>query len=55
MLSNSSDSQIGKHLTLSSIPRYVLINKKGEMVDLNAPAPDEMMKNKAVEKLISNR
>lgn len=55
LLSNSGDSQIGKLLQLSSIPRHVLINKQGVIVDLNAPGAAEMMKNKTIDNLISER
>ena len=52
LLPNSGKSKIGKLLKLSSIPRYVLINKKGEIVDYDAPAAAEILQNKAIDKLI---
>ena len=55
LLSNSGKSQIGKLLKLSSIPRHILINKKGEIVDLDAPAAAEMLQNKTIDNLISER
>ena len=32
-------SAIAKYFGITSIPRYMLINKKGEIVDLNAKRP----------------
>lgn len=55
ILSNSSDSHISKQLKLSSVPRYVLINKKGEIVDQNAPSFIEIIKNKTIKKLINSQ
>lgn len=55
ILSNSGDSHISKQLKLSSVPRYVLINKKGEIVDQNAPSPIEIKKDKTIEKLINSQ
>ena len=55
LLPNSGNTQIGKLLKISSIPRYVLIDKKGEIVDRNAPAPAQMIKNRIIDKWISKR
>lgn len=36
-----SKSELVKAFNISSIPRYILINKKGEVIDKNAPRPSD--------------
>jgi thiol-disulfide isomerase/thioredoxin len=37
-------ASVVKHFRISSIPRYMLMNKKGEVVNFNAPRPSEGQK-----------
>lgn len=48
---NAWDSQIVKQYMVESIPRFVLIDTEGNLVDINAPRPSEAKIYKAINRL----
>ena len=53
LLTNAGDSPLKKRFNIKTIPRYMLINKDGKIVDEDAPRPsDEKQIRVALDKLL---
>ena len=53
LLTNADDSPLKKQFNIKTIPRYMLINKQGKVVDEDAPRPsDEKQIRVALDKLL---
>ena len=53
LLTNASDSPLKKQFNIKTIPRYMLINKEGKVIDEDAPRPsDEKQIRAALDKLL---
>ncbi len=53
LLLNAKKSNFVKQLKIGSIPRYILIDKKGEIINRNAPRPSDPKIKVAIDKLLS--
>lgn len=53
LLAETKKSKIINSLKLSSIPRYLIYNKKGVLVNSNAPSPSEIKKTEILDRLIN--
>ena len=52
LLLNAQKTNLFKKFKISSIPRYILLNKNGIISDMNAPRPSDHSIGKVIEKLI---
>lgn len=48
LVDSNFNSNLSKNLKISSIPRYILIDKKGEYADIDAPRPSSPMLKKKI-------
>jgi thiol-disulfide isomerase/thioredoxin len=53
LLMNSETSSLKKVFNLSSLPKYIIVNKEGKVVNTNAPRPNDPSLNLLLNKLIS--
>lgn len=52
LFSNSKNSSIAKQFNLSTIPRYILIDKNGKVIDADAPRPGDPRIRNIFDKLL---
>jgi hypothetical protein len=47
------NSSLTKEFNLNTIPRYIIINKKGKVVNMDAPRPSDPKLKPLLDKLIA--
>jgi hypothetical protein len=53
LLPNFEKSTFKKNYSVNAIPHYIIINKKGKVVDANAPRPSDPKLKSLLDKLIA--
>ena len=52
LLTGVDDSELAKKIRLMSVPRYVIVDNKGQMVDSDAPRPSDPKIHKIFDELL---
>ncbi|MBX9783038.1 MAG: TlpA family protein disulfide reductase [Chitinophagaceae bacterium] len=53
LMANTKESKLIKSLKLTSVPRYLIFNKKGKLINPNAPGPSEIYNSDIISKLVN--
>jgi thiol-disulfide isomerase/thioredoxin len=53
LLADPKNSRITKLIKLNSVPRYLIYDKKGKLIDPNAPTPTEILKTNIIDQLLN--
>lgn len=53
VLADPKNSRISKQIKLNSVPRYLIYDKKGKLINPNAPSPTEILKSNIIEQYLN--
>lgn len=53
LMANTKESKLIRSLKLTSVPRYIIFNKKGRLINPNAPNPSEIINSDVISKLVN--
>jgi thiol-disulfide isomerase/thioredoxin len=53
LLADPKNSRISKKIKLNSVPRYLIYDKKGKLINPNAPSPTEILKTSIIDQYLN--
>jgi thiol-disulfide isomerase/thioredoxin len=53
VLADPKNSRISKQIKLNSVPRYLIYDKKGKLINPNAPSPTEILKTSIIDQYLN--